>query len=41
MPTSYLVGRDGRIRFVHEGYHGDATERELRQQIEALLAEKS
>jgi thiol-disulfide isomerase/thioredoxin len=41
MPTSYLVGRDGRVRFVHQGYHGDATDRELRKQIEALLAEKS
>ena len=40
MPTSYLVGRDGRVRFVHEGFHGDATERELRKEIEALLAEK-
>ncbi len=40
MPTSYLVGRDGRVRFRHEGYHGDVTERELRKEIEALLAEK-
>jgi len=39
MPTSYLIGRDGRVRFVHEGFHGDRTERELRQEIEALLAE--
>jgi thiol-disulfide isomerase/thioredoxin len=41
MPTSYLVGRDGRVRFVHEGFHGDATERELRKEIEMLLAEQS
>jgi thiol-disulfide isomerase/thioredoxin len=40
MPTSYLVGRDGRVRFIHVGFHGDATERELRQQLEQLLAEK-
>src|SRR5688572_26435554 len=40
MPTSYLVGRDGRLRFVHEGFHGEATERGLRKQIELLLAEK-
>jgi thiol-disulfide isomerase/thioredoxin len=39
MPTSYLVGRDGKVRFVHEGYHGDATDRLLRQHLEALLAE--
>jgi len=41
MPTSYLLGRDGRVRFMHEGFHGDSTERELRQQIETLLAEKN
>jgi thiol-disulfide isomerase/thioredoxin len=41
IPTSYLVGRDGRVRFVHRGFQGDATDRELRGQIEALLAEKS
>lgn len=41
MPTSYLIGRDGRVRFLHEGFHGDATERQLRQEIETLLAEKS
>jgi thiol-disulfide isomerase/thioredoxin len=39
MPTSYLLGRDGRVRFLHRGFHGDATERELRKQIETLLAE--
>lgn len=39
MPTSYLVGRDGKVRFVHEGYHGDATDRLLRQHLETLLAE--
>ena len=39
MPTSYLLGRDGRVRFVHSGFHGDVTERELRKQIESLLAE--
>jgi thiol-disulfide isomerase/thioredoxin len=41
MPTSYLLGRDGRVRFVHQGFHGDETERELRKEIEALLAEKN
>jgi thiol-disulfide isomerase/thioredoxin len=40
MPTSYLVGRDGRVRFVHRGFQGDSTERELRKQIELLLPEK-
>lgn len=41
MPTSYLVGPDGRVRFIHLGFHGETTERELRQQIEALLNPKS
>lgn len=40
MPTSYLIGRDGRVRFMHRGYHGASTDRELRKQIEELLAEK-
>jgi hypothetical protein len=41
MPTSYLVDRDGRVRFVHQGFHGDATERELRKELELLLTENS
>jgi hypothetical protein len=41
MPTSYLLGRDGRVRFIHTGFHGDATERELRSHIDAVLAEKT
>jgi thiol-disulfide isomerase/thioredoxin len=40
MPTSYLVGRDGRLRSIHNGFHGARTERELRKEIERLLAEK-
>lgn len=39
MPTSYLFGRDGRLRSVHSGFHGKQTEAELRTQLEALLAE--
>ena len=41
MPTSYLVGRDGRVRLVHRGFQGESTEKELRARIEAVLAEKS
>lgn len=40
MPTSYLIGRDGKVRFLHQGFHGDETDRQLRQQIDTLLAEK-
>lgn len=39
MPTSYLVGRDGTVRFVHTGYHGPASDKEIRTEIEALLNE--
>jgi thiol-disulfide isomerase/thioredoxin len=41
MPTSYLVDRDGRVRFMHAGFHGDQTDRELRREIDELLAEKA
>lgn len=40
MPTSYLVDRSGKVRFVHEGFHGDATDKTVRREIETLLAEK-
>lgn len=40
MPTSYLVGRDGRVRGVHQGFRGDTTTQALRKEIEALLGEK-
>ena len=39
MPTCFLVDRSGAVRFVHAGFHGGESERELRAQIEALLAE--
>jgi cytochrome c biogenesis protein CcmG/thiol:disulfide interchange protein DsbE len=38
MPTSFLVGRDGKIRFVHRGY-SDKVHESYRQEIELLLAE--
>jgi thiol-disulfide isomerase/thioredoxin len=41
MPSSYVLGRDGRVRFVHVGFHGAATESELRQQLDTVLAEKT
>lgn len=40
MPTSYLLGRDGKVRFLHQGFHGAETDRKVREQIETLLAEK-
>lgn len=41
MPTSFLIDRAGRIRFVHTGFHGDQTVKEYRQEIEQLLNEKN
>ncbi len=41
MPSSYVLDRTGKVRFVHEGFHGDSTDRALRQEIATLLAEKS
>jgi thiol-disulfide isomerase/thioredoxin len=39
MPTSYLVDRAGKVRFLHAGFHGDRTVAELTKEIEALLSE--
>lgn len=39
MPTSYLVDRKGKIRYVHTGFRGAKTEAEYVTEIEALLAE--
>ncbi len=39
MPTSFLVDAQGTIRFVHRGWQGAASERELEEQIELLLRE--
>jgi thiol-disulfide isomerase/thioredoxin len=41
MPTSYVVDRTGRVRFIHEGYHGAQTEHELAREVETLLNEKA
>lgn len=38
MPTTFIVGRDGRVRVRHAGFHGAGTEREWRAAIEAALA---
>ncbi len=39
MPTSYLVGRDGKIRHIHKGFKGAKTEAEYVKEIEELLAQ--
>jgi len=37
MPTSFLIGRDGKVRHVHTGFKGDETKMKYEQEIEALL----
>ena len=39
MPTSFLVDRSGKVRYIHEGFLGDKTRREYREEIEHLLQE--
>lgn len=39
MPTSFIFGRDGKLRSVHRGFHGDDTIEELSSEIETLLKE--
>lgn len=39
MPTSFLIDRTGKIRFVHAGFDGDKTTREYVKEIEQLLRE--
>jgi len=41
MPTCYLIGRDGHVRFIHQGFHGAVTERDMRHEIDTLLTENS
>lgn len=39
MPSSFLVDREGVIRFAHEGWHGKESVENLTNQIQTLLAE--
>lgn len=39
MPTSFLFGRDGRLRSIQQGFHGSRSAHELRREIQTLLAE--
>jgi len=39
MPTSFLIDRSGKIRFVHAGFDGEKTTREYVKEIEQLLRE--
>jgi thiol-disulfide isomerase/thioredoxin len=39
MPTSFLIDRAGKIRFVHKGFVGDETAKQYQEQIQLLLKE--
>lgn len=40
MPTSYLVDREGVVRYVHVGWRGAASKEQLEARIRALLLEE-
>ena len=37
MPTSFLLDAEGKIRFVHNGFHGAETQKQYQHEIEELL----
>lgn len=37
MPTSLLIDREGKIRFLHSGYRGEETKKKYAEEIESLL----
>jgi thiol-disulfide isomerase/thioredoxin len=38
MPTSYFIGKDGTLRYMHEGFHEEDVS-EIESRLQALLAE--
>jgi thiol-disulfide isomerase/thioredoxin len=40
MPTSLVVDRAGKVRFVHSGFAGEETVKQYRKEIEGLLSEE-
>ena len=41
MPTSFLIDRAGKVRFVHTGFQGKTTAKQYQQEVEQLLNEKA
>lgn len=37
MPTSFILDGEGKVRFVHKGFHGEDTRKEYISEIESLL----
>lgn len=40
MPSSFLIDRSGKVRFVHAGFHGNKTTEQYNKEIELLLKEE-
>ncbi|MBP9902501.1 MAG: redoxin family protein [Verrucomicrobia subdivision 3 bacterium] len=38
MPTSFLIGKDGKVVAIHKGFHGKETAKEYTAEVEKLLA---
>ncbi len=39
MPSSLIIGRDGRVRFIHSGFFKGKSEAEFEEQVRTLLSE--
>jgi thiol-disulfide isomerase/thioredoxin len=39
MPTAFVLDRNGVVRFVHHGFHGERSRMEYTRQLDALLSE--
>jgi hypothetical protein len=37
MPTSFILDGEGKVRFLHSGFHGEKTHKEYASEIESLL----
>jgi thiol-disulfide isomerase/thioredoxin len=37
MPSSFVIDQEGRVRFVHTGFHGEQSKKKYEQEIESLL----
>ena len=41
MPTSFILDGTGKVRFLHNGFHGESTRKEYLGEIDSLLKENS
>jgi thiol-disulfide isomerase/thioredoxin len=41
MPTSFIIDRAGKVRFIHKGFHGDDTAKQYQKEIDLLLKESA